>query len=91
MTAASINDTGGTINLLGNYTSGSTNQATLDITGAAPTSWTGALNVSGDALVEFGSGSITDIASTGSISLAAPRVRVAPARDCILSSPTRAT
>ena len=70
VTAASLDDSAtGVINLAGNWTSGTTERTTLDIAGAAPTTWSGTLNVTGDALLEFGSGSIVDIASTGSISL----------------------
>ena len=44
-------------------------QAMLDITAAAPTTWTGKVSLSGDSLLEFASGAITGIASGASISV----------------------
>jgi len=69
VTAAGLNNTG-TINLYGNATEGTTNQATLDITsGAAPATWIGAANLAGDALLEFASGQITSIAAGATLTL----------------------
>jgi len=55
----------GTINLTGS----ATKQATLEIAAPAPATWTGTANLSGDALLEFASGSITDIASGADVVL----------------------
>ncbi len=51
------------------YGGSSTNQAVLDITAGAPAVWTGVLQLSGDALVEFQGGSIGSIANGATISL----------------------
>jgi fibronectin-binding autotransporter adhesin len=51
----------GTVDLLGNTTAGSTNQAHMVIAGAAPSTLSGIYNLSGNALLEFGSGAITSI------------------------------
>ena len=49
---------------------GPTVQAALDIAAAAPTAWTGTLNISGDGLLEFGgTGNIATIASGANINL----------------------
>ena len=64
-TALGLNNTG-RIDVDG----GSTNQALLSIAAAAPSIWTGALNVSGDGLLEFGGTSgISAIASGAQINL----------------------
>jgi len=49
-----LTNTAGTINLTGS----ASNQATLDVTGAAPATL-GNINILGDALIEFGSGAVT--------------------------------
>ena len=91
VTAANLtNTTTGTIDLYGNASEGTTNQATLDITsGAAPATWTGAANLGGDALLEFASGQITRIASGATLTLnnlnGAPS-RVADASDTTSNS-----
>src|SRR5262249_31679386 len=51
----------GTINLTGS----GTKQATLDIAAPAPATWTGVANLSGDAVLEFASSSITNVAAGG--------------------------
>jgi hypothetical protein len=67
----------GTINLQGNTTSGATEQAVLVITAAAPTDATGTMNVSGDAVLVFGSGGITAIALGAQLALDGAQARVA--------------
>ena len=64
VTAAGLASTG-TINLNG----GTTATATLDITGAAPTTLSGTYYLSGDALLEFGSGGVTAIGSGAGLTL----------------------
>ena len=82
VTAANLtNTTTGTIDLYGNASEGTTNQATLDITsGAAPATWTGAANLSGQ---------ITGIAAGATLTLnnlnGAPS-RVADASDTTSNS-----
>ena len=57
-----------------------TKQATLDIAAAAPTTWTGAAALSGDALLEFGgTDSVTDIASNAFLDIDGPQAFVAAA------------
>ena len=51
----------GALYLLGNAASGTTDKATLDITGAAASTSTGHVQVGGDATLEFASGGITSI------------------------------
>jgi hypothetical protein len=75
VTAQGLSNTG-TINIDG----GSTNQAVLDIAAAAPATWTGTLNVSGDGLLEFaGTSGIGAIASGAQINLSAPDAVIAAA------------
>ena len=64
VTASGLTDTG-SLTLQGNTGGGSTDLATLDITGAAPSTVSGFLRLGGDALLEFGSGGITSIAAGG--------------------------
>ncbi len=64
VTAAGLANTG-TIDLSG----GPATLASLDSTGAAPATWTGTANLSGDALLEYASGAITAIASGAHLSL----------------------
>ncbi len=64
VTAAGLANTGA-INLSGSPTV----RASLDSTAAAPATWTGTANLSGDALLEFHSGGITAIASGADLSL----------------------
>jgi hypothetical protein len=86
VTAPNLANTG-TINLVGNPTAGTTNQATLDVTsGAAPSTWTGAANLSGDALLEFASGQITSIAGGATLTLNGAESRVADASDTTSNS-----
>ncbi len=59
----------GSINLWGNNSLTPSYQATLDITGAAPSILTGELLIHGDSLVEFGSGGITSIADGAELQL----------------------
>ncbi len=66
---------GGTINLQGNATSGTTNQATLNIEGAMPTTVAGAINLSGDALLQVTNG-ITAIGANSQLSLSGSQARV---------------
>ena len=65
VTASALANTG-TIQLFGG-TGANTAQATLDISGLAPSIWTGQLHLSGHALVEFESGSIERIANGAAI------------------------
>jgi hypothetical protein len=53
----------GSLVLQGNTASKASNQATLDITGAAPSALVGAVYVRGDADLEFAKGSITSISA----------------------------
>ena len=58
-------------------TGGTTNQATLKISGwPAPGTWSGALRVSGDALLQFGSGGLTAIATGASLELDGAQARI---------------
>jgi fibronectin-binding autotransporter adhesin len=75
VTAAGLHNTG-TLILQGNATSGTTNQATLDITAAAPATATGSIRVSGDAMVEFASGGITAVGIGASLELDGAQARV---------------
>ena len=59
----------GSLILQGNAASGTTNKASLILSGAAATDVTGYLRVSGDALLEFGSGGITTIDAGGQLEL----------------------
>jgi hypothetical protein len=70
-----LNNTGGTINLQGNAASGTTNQATLNIQGAMPTTVAGQLNVSGDALLQVTNG-ITAIGANSQLSVNGAQARV---------------
>jgi hypothetical protein len=63
----------GSVNVSGGAT---TNQATLDITGAAPSTLTGSVSLSGDALLEFGSGGIKTIGADASLTLDGAGARV---------------
>src|SRR6202022_3922866 len=76
VSAAALSNTG-TIDLFGNTTPGTTNQATMLIAGAAPSSLTGTYNLSGDALLQFGSGAITSIASSAQLNETGAQARVA--------------
>jgi fibronectin-binding autotransporter adhesin len=58
VSATALTNTGGLI-IQGNAASGSTNKASLDISGAAPSTLTGGVAVAGDATLQFGSGGIT--------------------------------
>src|SRR5580704_661363 len=75
VTAAGLHNTGSLI-LQGNATSGTTDQATLDITAAAPTTTTGSIRVSGDAMLEFASGGIKAIGTGASLELDGSQARV---------------
>src|SRR5579871_4622280 len=71
VTAASLANTG-YIELMGGAAA-----ATLDITGAAPTTLGGNVYVLGDALFEFGSGAVTGIASGAALTVDGAQARVA--------------
>ena len=73
--AGTLTNTGGTINLQGNATSGTTDQATLNIQGAMPTTVAGNINVSGDALLQVTNG-ITAIGTSSQLSLNGAQARV---------------
>jgi hypothetical protein len=62
LTASALVNTG-SIHLWGDSNLGTTDQATLDITGAAPSTLTGSFDLHGDADLNFGSGAITSIAA----------------------------
>jgi len=75
VTVAGLDNTG-SINLWGNETLGTKNQATLNITGAAPSALTGAIYVHGDSDLEFASGGITSIAYGATLQLDGAQARV---------------
>ncbi len=75
LTAAGLTDTG-TV-----YLTGAAGRATLDITGAAFATVTNTLDLFGNALLEFGSGSITAIAESGALVLDGPWARIALSGD----------
>ena len=77
--SANALDNTGLIELTGNPNAGNTQQAVLDITGAAPSNWTGTLTLNGQALLEIGSGEIASIAPGAEIYLASPDAYVADA------------
>jgi hypothetical protein len=66
----------GTLILLGNAAGGTADQATLDITGAAPATATGTIIIDGDADLEFVSGGITAIGSGALLELDGAAARV---------------
>jgi hypothetical protein len=68
LNATTLASTGSLI-VQGNAASGTTNKASLILSGAAATDVTGYLRVSGDALLEFGSGGITTIDAGGELEL----------------------
>ena len=70
--AANLANTG-TVNLSG----GTAATATLDITGVAPTTISGTYNLSGNALLEFGSGGVTAIGTGANVTLNGPKAVVA--------------
>ncbi len=72
VTAADLAGTGA-INLMG----GATAAATLDVTGAAPTTLNARYYLSGNALLEFGSGGVTAIGSGAGLTLSGAKARVA--------------
>ena len=78
LSAAQLNNTG-TINLTGNQNTGTTQQAVLNIAAAAPTTWTGKIVLSGQSLLEYGSGQITTVAQGAEIDIATPEGYVADA------------
>ncbi|HEV2097340.1 MAG TPA: hypothetical protein VGR45_00270, partial [Stellaceae bacterium] len=57
-------------------TGSATVQATLDIVGAAPATLTGQINLAGDALLEYGSGTITAIGSGAQLYLNGSNARI---------------
>ena len=75
VTASGLVNTG-TLLLQGNSTSGTTNQATLNILGAAPATVSGTVAVQGDADLEFASGGVTSIASGATLKLVGAQARV---------------
>src|SRR5437588_119464 len=68
VTAAGLANTG-TLILQGTSGGVSPNQATLDITGAAPATLSGLNFIRGDADLEFATGGVTAIASGGELTL----------------------
>src|SRR5205814_715074 len=76
VTAAGLSNSG-TINLVGGFVGGNSGQATLDIVDPAPATWTGSLSLQGPALLEFGSGAITSIASSATLSVLSGQAHVA--------------
>lgn len=84
VTAATLNNVNGEIDLIGSSGPAPRRQASLDIagpasTGAGPGVLTGSFSVAGDALLEFGRGQITTIASGSALSLTGPDAFVADA------------
>ena len=59
----------GTLLVEGNSASGTTDKASLILSGAAPLTSTGLVFVSGDATLQFGSGGITTVGSGASLEL----------------------
>ena len=66
----------GVLTIQGNTTGGTSNQAAVKISGAAPGTWSGALRVSGDALLQFGSGVLTGIGTGSSLELDGAQARI---------------
>ena len=75
MTAQALSNTG-LIHLVGESAASPKYQATLDITGAAPTILYGDYEVWGDALLEFASGGITGIAAGATLDMDGGSARV---------------
>ena len=75
VTAATLVNNG-VLTVQGNYASAATQQATLQLTGAAAAALTGNVRVSGDGLIEFGSGVITSIASGAALELDGAGARI---------------
>jgi hypothetical protein len=73
VTARTLVNTG-SITLQGAF--GSTYEATLDITGAAPSTLTGSVTLKEDSLLEFGSGGIKTIGAGASLALYGAQARV---------------
>jgi hypothetical protein len=86
VTATGLAANAGSIVVQGNVTSGTTDQATLNITGAAPSRATSSIRVGGDGLLEFASGAITSVGSGSSLELDGAQARVALAADTSTSS-----
>ncbi|MBV9860284.1 MAG: hypothetical protein JO038_09310, partial [Alphaproteobacteria bacterium] len=77
VSAAALDDSSGIyIEVTGNTNAGTTNQASLEIAGAAPVTLTRNLILQGDALVDFGSGGIATIASGAELELQGSEARV---------------
>ena len=74
VTAAGLANTG-TINM--NEGTGAAATATLDVTGAAPTTLSGTYTLAGNALIEFGSAGVTGIGSGAQVTLNGPRAVMA--------------
>ena len=83
--AAALDNTGA-INLTGNGSVGTTKQAVLDVAAVAPTIWTGSISLSGQALLEYGSGEIGTVAAAAEIYLASADGYVADASDTTSNS-----
>ena len=66
----------GSINLWGNGTLGTTNQATLNVLAAAPSTWTGKIYIHGDSDVIFSSGGVNSIDAGAEIQLAGQQARI---------------
>ena len=67
---------GAFITLAGNSTKGSPSQALLNILSAAPSTLTGTFNLSGNSLLQFASGGITDIDGNFTLNGSAPQVAI---------------
>jgi hypothetical protein len=65
-----------TLTVQGNAGGGASQQATLNVAGASAVTSTGVVRVGGDGLLEFGSGSITSIASGSTIELDGAEARI---------------
>jgi hypothetical protein len=76
VSAAGLSNTG-TINIEGNTAVNTTAQATLNIAAAAPGTWTGTANLTGDALIAFGSGEITSVGNGARLALSGAKARIA--------------
>ena len=80
VSAAGLSNSG-TLDLIGNTTANTTNQATLDIGSSAPGTLGGTINLSGDSLLEFASGSFTSIAAGSDLTVTGSKAFVADSSD----------
>ncbi len=78
VTAAGLSNTGGTIEITGNTTPGTTDQASLAVAASAPATSPGNISLAGDALLQFtGTSSIQAIGAGTTLALDGAQARVA--------------